>query len=141
MVSLVNSLISRGCITIDQNSSIIDLIELLNNNSVGCLVVLSKGSRIPIGIVSERDLIRSYSNIIKDRNIKVSQIMTKKIISCSLKTTSKELMEIMTNYKIRHIPIINKGKLLGIVSIGDVVSRLIKNYAEETKQLREYINS
>ena len=67
--------------------------------------------------------------------------MTKKIISCSLKTTSKELMEIMTNYKIRHIPIINKGKLLGIVSIGDVVSRLIKNYAEETKQLREYINS
>ena len=67
--------------------------------------------------------------------------MTKKIISCSLKTTSKELMEIMTNYKIRHIPIINKGKLLGIVSIGNVVSRLIKNYAEETKQLREYINS
>ena len=103
--------------------------------------MLSKGSRIPIGIVSERDLIRSYSNIIKDRNIKVSQIMTKKIISCSLKTTSKELMEIMTNYKIRHIPIINKGKLLGIVSIGNVVSRLIKNYAEEKKQLREYINS
>ena len=52
MVSLVNSLISIGCITIDQNSSIIDLIELLNNNSLGCLVVLSKGSRIPIGIVS-----------------------------------------------------------------------------------------
>ena len=47
----------------------------------------------------------------------------------------------MTNHKIRHIPIIDQGNLLGIVSIGDVVNRLINNYAEETKLLREYINS
>ena len=141
MVSLVKSLISRGCITIDQNSNITNLIRLLNFNSVGCLVVLSKEISTPIGMVSERDLIRNYNNIINNRYKKVSQIMTKKIISCSLKTTSKELMEIMTSYKIRHIPIIDQGNLLGIVSIGDVVNRLIKNYAAETKLLREFINS
>ena len=141
MVSLVKSLISRGCITIDQNSNITNLIRRLNFNSVGCLVVLSKEISTPIGMVSERDLIRNYNNIINNRYKKVSQIMTKKIISCSLKTTSKELMEIMTSYKIRHIPIIDQGNLLGIVSIGDVVNRLIKNYAAETKLLREFINS
>ena len=141
MATLVNSLINRGCITIEESSSIRELIELLNKNSVGCLVVLSEKNSSPAGIVSERDLIRNYSKIINNQDIKVSQIMTKKIISCNLKTTSKELMEIMTDFKIRHIPIINEGNLLGIVSIGDVVNRLIKNYAEETKQLREYINS
>ena len=56
-------------------------------------------------------------------------------------TQSKELMEIMSKNKIRHIPIMEKHKLLGIVSIGDVVSRIIENYAYETRHLREYINS
>ena len=141
MVSLVESLVNRGCITIDQNSNITNLIKLLNYNRVGCLVVLSKEISTPVGMVSERDLIRNFSYIINNIYKKVSQIMTKKIISCSLKTTSKELMEIMTSYKIRHSPIIDQGNLLGIVSIGDVVNRLIKNYADETKLLREYINS
>ena len=141
MVSLVESLVNRGCITIDQNSNITNLIKLLNYNRVGCLVVLSKEISTPVGMVSERDLIRNFSYIINNIYKKVSQIMTKKIISCSLKTTSKELMEIMTSYKIRHIPIIDQGNLLGIVSIGDVVNRLIKNYAAETKLLREFINS
>ena len=50
-------------------------------------------------------------------------------------------MEIMTNNRIRHVPIVEEKKILGIVSIGDVVNRLIKNYADETRQLREYINS
>ena len=67
--------------------------------------------------------------------------MTKNIIFCNKNTSSKELMEIMSENKIRHIPIIEKNKLLGIVSIGDVVNRIIENYAYETKYLREYINS
>ena len=67
--------------------------------------------------------------------------MTKNIIFCNKNTSSKELMEIMNENKIRHIPIMEKHKLLGIVSIGDVVNRIIENYAYETKYLREYINS
>ena len=65
--------------------------------------------------------------------------MTREIISCDLKATSKDLMQIMTDSKIRHIPIIDNGKLLGIVSIGDVVNRIIFNYQKETKYLKEYI--
>ena len=67
--------------------------------------------------------------------------MTKNIIFCNKNTSSKELMEIMSKNKIRHIPIIEQYKLLGIVSIGDVVNRIIEYYAYETKHLREYINS
>jgi CBS domain-containing protein len=67
--------------------------------------------------------------------------MSKDFISCDLSTTSSELMEIMTRHKIRHIPIVENKKLLGMVSIGDVVSRLIDIYGAENEQLRTYINS
>ena len=67
--------------------------------------------------------------------------MTKNIIFCNKNTSSKELMEIMSKNKIRHIPIIDQQKLLGIVSIGDVVNRIIENYAYETEHLRAYIYS
>ena len=67
--------------------------------------------------------------------------MTSNIISCNLSASSKELMEVMTKKKIRHLPIIDNNKLLGIVSIGDVVNRIIFNYKEETKFLKEYINN
>ena len=67
--------------------------------------------------------------------------MTKNIIFCNKNSSSKELMEIMNENKIRHIPIMEQHKLLGIVSIGDVVNRIIENYDYETKHLREYINS
>ena len=67
--------------------------------------------------------------------------MTKNIIFCNKNTSSKELMEIMSKNKIRHIPIIDQKKLLGIVSIGDVDNRIIENYAYETEHLRAYINS
>ena len=67
--------------------------------------------------------------------------MTKNIVFCNQNISSKELMEIMSKNKIRHIPIIDQQKLLGIVSIGDVVNRIIENYAYETEHLKAYINS
>ena len=67
--------------------------------------------------------------------------MTPNIISCDLSATSNDLMKKMTENKIRHLPIIDNDKLLGIVSIGDVVNRIIFNYKEETKYLKEYISS
>ena len=94
-----------------------------------------------VGIVSERDLIRNCYEILNNKYIKARDVMTKNIIFCNKNTSSKELMEIMNENKIRHIPIIDQQKLLGIVSIGDVVNRIIENYAYETEYLRAYINS
>ena len=131
----------RSCITLDENSSIKNLVDTLNKNKVGCVVVTSLQSNYPVGIVSERDLIRNYKIILNNKSIKIKDVMTKNIIFCNKNSSSKELMEIMNENKIRHIPIMEQHKLLGIVSIGDVVNRIIENYAYETKHLREYINS
>ena len=140
-VTLVQKLMKRACITLDENSSIKNLVDTLNKNKVGCVVVTSLQSNYPVGIVSERDLVRNYKIILNDNTIKVKDVMTKNIIFCNKNSSSKELMEIMNENKIRHIPIMEQHKLLGIVSIGDVVNRIIENYAYETKHLREYINS
>ena len=96
----------------------------------------------PKGIVSERDVVRSLASEHIDINATyVSEIMSKEFISCDLSTTSSGLMEIMTRNKIRHIPIVENGDLVGMVSIGDVVGRLIEIYEAENEQLRTYINS
>ena len=139
--TLVQKLMKRACITLDENSSIKSFVDTLNKNKVGCVVVTSLQSNYPVGIVSERDLVRNYKIILNNDTIKIKDVMTKNIIFCNKNSSSKELMEIMNENKIRHIPIMEKHKLLGIVSIGDVVNRIIENYAYETKHLREYINT
>ena len=139
--TLVKKLIKRSCITINEDSLIRDLVYILNKNKVGCVVVTSFKYDYPVGIVSERDLVRNYDKIRHDNKFKVKDVMTKDIIVCNKNTSSQELMELMNQNKVRHIPIIEEKKLLGIVSIGDVVNRIIENYAYETKYLREFINS
>ena len=139
--TLVQKLMKRPCITLDENSSIKNLVDTLNINKVDWVVVTSSKFNYSVGIVSERDIVRNFNKILNNKYSKVRDVMTKNIIFCNKNTSSKELMEIMNENKIRHIPIMDQHKLLGIVSIGDVVNRIIENYAYETKHLREYINS
>ena len=141
MTSLVNTLSKRTCLTIDQNEQISNLALLLKKHNIGCLIVTDNALSRPVGIVSERDLVKYFKEIINKEVLIVRNIMTSNIISCDLSATSNDLMKKMTQNKIRHLPIIDNDKLLGIVSIGDVVNRIIFNYAEETKYLKEYISS
>ena len=141
MASLVNTLSKRSCLTIDQDEQISNLALLLKKHNIGCLIVTDNASSKPVGIVSERDLVKSFKEIINKEVLIVKNIMTSNIISCDLSATSNDLMKKMTENKIRHLPIIDNDKLLGIVSIGDVVNRIIFNYEEETKYLKEYISS
>jgi len=133
---LVLSLIKRKCITITENSTISDLADLLTLNNIGAVVVVDSNNKA-IGIVSERDVIRNYNKNYND----IKNIMTNKLISCDLSISSTSLLEIMNKNKVRHVPIINKDKLLGIVSIGDVVKRLIETYENENINLKNFINS
>ena len=141
MAYLVETLADRGCITIADNASILVLAELLQQHNIGAVMAVAK-NETPTGIVSERDIVRCLTSANTDKETTiVSEIMSKDFISCDLSTTSSELMEIMTRHKIRHIPIVENKKLLGMVSIGDVVSRLIDIYGAENEQLTTYINS
>ena len=141
MVSLVENLSKRDCHTIDENEKISLIFTLLKRYNIGCLVVTKKENTKPSGIVSERDIVRNFNDIYLGKSIKVKDIMTKRIIYCDMDATSKDIMEIMSTNKIRHLPIIDKDTLKGIVSIGDVVNKIISNYEEETRFLKEYINS
>ena len=124
MASLVNTLSKRSCLTIDQNEQISNLALLLKKHNIGCLIVTNNASSKPVGIVSERDLVKYFKEIINKEVSIVKNIMTSNIISCDLSATSNDLMKKMTENKIRHLPIIDNDKLLGIVSIGDVVNRI-----------------
>ena len=93
------------------------------------------------GIISERDLSQLIYKERFNLNIQISEIMSKNLVSCDLNTSVTELMDEMTEKKIRHILIMEGKKLLGIVSIGDVVNHLISKIKEENKNLKDYINS
>jgi len=133
---LVENLAKRRCITIQKNSKISELVDLLSLHNIGAVVVTDKEKK-PIGLVSERDIVRNF-----DKNVHVvNDIMTSTLITCDLSITSSELMELMNKHKIRHVPIVDKKKLIGIVAIGDVVKRLIEIYETENTNLKNYINS
>ena len=133
---LVLSLIERKCITIKADSTISNLTDLLTLHDIGAVIVVDNNNK-PIGIVSERDVIKNYSKNYND----IKNIMTNKLISCDLSISSTNLLEIMNKNKVRHVPIINNDELLGIVSIGDVVKRLIETYENENTNLKTFINS
>ena len=133
---LIENLANRGCVTIKRNSKISELINLLLSHNIGAVVVVDEYNK-PIGMVSERDIVRNYNK----NKYEIKDIMTTNLVTCDLSISSSELMELMDKHKIRHVPILKRDKLLGIVSIGDVVKRLIEIYKTENMNLKNYINS
>ena len=137
----IKKLLKRDCITVSYEATIKEVAALLDNKSIGAVPVIIEYEEV-IGIVSERDIVRNLNNPDVDIiNEKVAAIMTKSIISAPKTVSSSDLMEIMTENKIRHVVIIEDKELLGIVSIGDVVKRLMEKLEGEAEQLRSFINS
>ena len=137
---LVIKLSKRKCFTLSENDTLKTASEKLQKHNIGAMPVLSTQDNNVIGIVSERDLARYIFNNEFKNDLSVTKIMSKNLITCNLNTSVTELMEIITNNKIRHIPIMEEKKLLGMVSIGDVVNYIIDQYKEENQYLRDYIN-
>ena len=100
-----------------------------------------KGDHKVVGIVSERDIIRHLSTGSQTAGIKTKDIMKSKVITVETNVTSFQLMQLMTENHIRHVPVTRDGQLVGIVSIGDVVKRLLEKYEQEAEQLKQFINS
>ena len=139
--SLVKKLSTRKCFTINESDNVTNIINMLTEHNIGALPVLNSKKHLT-GIVSERDIIQ---NLLKEKDGRFFQntaksLMTKSVIFCGVETRSDELMIIMTKNKIRHIPIVKNKEPIGMVSIGDVVNRLLEKYQSETKLLREYIS-
>jgi len=137
---LVTKLSNRECFTLTEKDTLKTASNKLQTHNVGVMPVLSEHDKSVIGIISERDLARYIYKDEFSSELLVTKIMTTNIISCNLNTSVTELMEIISNHKIRHIPIIEEKKLLGIVSIGDVVNHIIEQYKDENQHLTNFIN-
>ncbi|MDA7779047.1 CBS domain-containing protein [Candidatus Pelagibacter sp.] len=137
---LVTKLSNRECFTLTEKDTLKTASNKLQTHNVGVMPVLSEHDKSVIGIISERDLARYIYRDEFSSELLVTKIMTTNIISCNLNTSVTELMEIISNHKIRHIPIIEEKKLLGIVSIGDVVNHIIEQYKDENQHLTDFIN-
>lgn len=118
-----------------------DAVSILGEKNIGAVVVKNVDGTVS-GIFSERDVVRRLKNEgagVLDRP--VADCMTKDPFTCGLETTLDELMGVMTNRRIRHMPVVENGRLVGIVSIGDVVKRKIDDAEREAAMLKEYIAS
>jgi CBS domain-containing protein len=138
--NLISTLLKREIISINEKKSINDAIQLLSRNKIGALPVINNQMKL-CGIISERDIINVISEN-KSINFSLSlidSIMTAKVITCDKNTKSNVLMEIMTTNKIRHIPILENNLLIGIVSIGDVVQRLLQNSNLQNEELKSWL--
>ncbi len=128
--------------TISARASIHDLVNSLNSHHVGALVVSSDGKKID-GIVSERDVVRAMPGKLDQLiGMHVRDIMTVDVHTCSADSTIAELMKMMTELRIRHVPVVDAaGLLISIVSIGDVVKNHVSELDSERQALRDYVAS
>jgi CBS domain-containing protein len=127
-------------ITIGPDATVRELIALLAQHNVGALIVSSDGAAVE-GIVSERDVVRRLHGDEAVLDSSVSTIMTAEVHTCELDSAVDELMSLMTERRIRHVPVVSEGKLTGIISIGDVVKNRIGELEFERDQLDSYIQS
>ncbi|MEA2952277.1 MAG: hypothetical protein QOJ96_1797 [Alphaproteobacteria bacterium] len=128
-------------VTIEPTASLATAAKLLAQRRIGALVVLGADQRI-VGILSERDIVR----MISERGAaafddQVGQVMTRKVATCTYDETIHSIMERMTAGKFRHVPVIELGRLAGIISIGDVVKNRIQEMEQESAAMRDYIQT
>ena len=129
----------RHIVSISPQASVFDAIRLMADRTVGSLAVIQDDKLV--GIVTERDYARKV--ILKGRsseNTTVAQIMTDKVISTSSSQSVNDCMATMTERRIRHLPVVEDNRVIGMISIGDLVQAIISDQQEEIEQLEHYIS-
>ncbi len=127
--------------TISQERSVADALELLRERGIGALVVTA--ANVPIaGIFSERDAVRALAthgaSALEHR---VAELMSREVTTCDEQTSVTTLMGLMTEHRIRHIPVVDGDQLVGMVSIGDVVKARFDELEHEKKDLLDYVSA
>ena len=122
------------------DASVFDAIKLMADKSIGSLVVMDDDEKL-LGIVTERDYARKV--IVKGRSsreTRVEEIMTAEVMTAASDHRVDQCMELMTDLKIRHLPVVEDDQVLGMISIGDLVQAIIADQKEEIKHLEHYIS-
>lgn len=126
-------------VTVSTSTPILEVTKTLAKFGIGSIVVTNEDGTLA-GIVSERDVVRAIAHMGVDvTNEPVSEIMTENIVTCDRNDSVDKIMGIMTSKRFRHMPVVEEGKLKGIVSIGDVVQQRIAEAELEANAMRSYI--
>jgi CBS domain-containing protein len=128
-------------VSIEPTATLAAAAKLLSTHRIGAVVIPGAGGRLA-GILSERDIVRAISEHgAAALDVPVAQVMTRNVMTCGEDDSIADIMEQMTSGKFRHLPVLNNGKLVGVVSIGDVVKQRVGEIERETEEIREYIRS
>jgi CBS domain-containing protein len=127
-------------LSVEPEAKLSAAVKLLGERKIGAVLVMSKG-RIE-GILSERDIVR----VLSERGAgvldePVSEVMTRKVIHCRQSDTVVAIMEMMTTGKFRHLPVLEGERVVGLISIGDIVKWRVQEYENEQEALRQYIKT
>ncbi|ODR94817.1 hypothetical protein AUC69_03130 [Methyloceanibacter superfactus] len=138
-VAAILKLKGREVFTAAPDTPLQEIAKLLGRHRIGCIVIAAEDGKV-IGIVSERDIVREIARAgasVLDEPVEVC--MTKAVVSCRESDTMDQLMGEMTAHRFRHMPVVDRGRLTGLVSIGDVVRMRIAEAEMEAAAMREYI--
>jgi CBS domain-containing protein len=138
-VSIILAAKGREVVSIEPAATLKSAVALLADKRIGAVLVLGADSRI-VGILSERDIVRAIAESgAAALDEPVSRSMTRKVSTCTESETIPSLMERMTEGKFRHFPVVDQGRLSGIISIGDVVKHRLEQMERDSAAMRDYI--
>jgi CBS domain-containing protein len=126
-------------VTVSPDMTVRDLVTTLAEHNIGAVVASTPDNPL-VGIVSERDIVRGLVSGPGVLDASISEIMTAEVRTAEPAATVEDLMRMMTDHRIRHVPVVSDGALLGIVSIGDVVKSRIGELEFERDQLESYVS-
>ena len=131
----------RAVVTVKPEQTLQEVAAVLSSKAIGAAVVSNAAGQV-LGIISERDLVHALAEggaaCLQDS---VAHHMTERVVTASEHTTIPDLMQTMTSGRFRHVPVVESGALVGLVSIGDVVKQRLEEYESEQRALRDYIAS
>jgi CBS domain-containing protein len=137
--SILKSKASNQVATTFAAQNVAEAAKLLHQRRIGALLVVEGDNNI-VGIISERDIVRGMAlHGAKAEAMKVKDLMTSAVLVCSPEDSVDKLMGIMTNNRIRHLPVVDNGKMVGIITIGDVVKAQLDETTMQVDSLREYV--
>jgi CBS domain-containing protein len=141
IVKSILSVKGHDVLTITPTTTLAEAAKTLAEKRIGALVITGADNRI-VGIVTERDIVRAIAaHGASALTMAVSEFMTRKVVTCSEADTVASIMEQMTAGKFRHIPVVETHKLVGIISIGDVVKWRLHEMEQEHSAMRDYIQT
>jgi CBS domain-containing protein len=129
----------REVVTVGPTATVAETVQLLADHRIGAAIVTDRSGRI-LGIVSERDIVAALAESgaeALDREVR--SVMTTRVVTCSERDTINEVMTRMTRGRFRHMPVVENGRMVGVISIGDVVKRRIEDVEREAEEMRLYI--